>query len=56
MTSVVIAREEKLIQLQIKTASLMRLNAVWGLEKKTEPVDLFRAEVEMEEQVQFDTK
>jgi hypothetical protein len=38
-------RDQNLEKLQIQTASLMRLNAAWGLEKKPAVVESYRADI-----------
>ena len=42
-------RATKIDQLQTQAASLMRLNATWGLESKGPKVDRYRAKVNQEE-------
>ena len=62
-----LTRDAALEKLQIRTASLMRLNAVWGLESKPDPVKMGKCPLNFESKgdpdihfpkfgVQFNTK
>ena len=42
------SRLERLESIKIQAASLMRLNAVWGLENKDKPMEILKAEVDVQ--------